>query len=247
MSRWRKIDFQEVEAEEDQARLLDGYEPVGLVKLDRGRAGPTGRRLERKGLGGSGMGRARAAGYAVTTHARTCSSVARPRTKATLPLAAVRPLHTDGKERAVAGIRALCRAPEFSDAIGDAPRAQWPLAAPPRPPPALGTPLLCLASGLGLSCACACANAAPNKRDCRWPAGQIARDQAIVSTPAQDVARVSVPTQLPPTESHHGRSPQPKAMRNPKPSRCGVTRTSSYSSKLSSAERHLHHLSRSLA
>ena len=141
MSRWRKIDFQEVEAEEDQARLLDGYEPVGLVKLDRGRAGPTGRRLERKGLGGSGMGRARAAGYAVTTHARTCSSVARPRTKATLPLAAVRPLHTDGKERAVAGIRALCRAPEFSDAIGDAPRAQWPLAAPPRPPPALGTPL----------------------------------------------------------------------------------------------------------
>ena len=57
-----------------QARLLDGYEPVGLVKLDRGRAGATGRRLERKGHGGSGMGAS--AGYAVTTHARTCSSVA---------------------------------------------------------------------------------------------------------------------------------------------------------------------------
>ena len=70
MSRWRKIDFQEVEAEEDQARLLDGYEPVGLVKLDRGRR----RRLERKGLGESGMGAS--AGYAVTTHARTWSSVA---------------------------------------------------------------------------------------------------------------------------------------------------------------------------
>lgn len=64
----------EVDVEEDQARLLDGYEPVGLVKLDRGRAGATGRRLERKGLGGSGVGAS--AGYAVTTHARTCSSVA---------------------------------------------------------------------------------------------------------------------------------------------------------------------------
>ena len=53
-----------------QARLLDGYEPVGLVKLDRGRR----RRLERKGLGESGMGAS--AGYAVTTHARTWSSVA---------------------------------------------------------------------------------------------------------------------------------------------------------------------------
>jgi hypothetical protein len=70
MSRWRKIDFQEVEAEEDQARLLDGYEPVGLVKLDRGRAGPTGRRLERNGLGGSGMGRARARGGVRSHHPR---------------------------------------------------------------------------------------------------------------------------------------------------------------------------------
>ena len=101
--------------EEDQARLLDGYEPVGLAKLDRGRVGATGRRLERKDLGGSGVGAS--AGYAVTTHARTCSNMLAPASKkATLPLVAVRPLHTDGKESAVAGIRALWRAPELSDA-----------------------------------------------------------------------------------------------------------------------------------
>ena len=56
MSMEEQESFSEVEVEEDQVRLLDGYEPVGLVKLDRGRAGAIGRRLERKGLGGSSMG-----------------------------------------------------------------------------------------------------------------------------------------------------------------------------------------------
>ena len=88
--RWRNeaVDYSEVDVkvdvEEDQARLLDGYEPIGLVKLDRGRAGATGRRLERKGLARRGAAWARAAGYAVTTHGharRPARAWRRPRKK----------------------------------------------------------------------------------------------------------------------------------------------------------------------
>ena len=72
------------------------------------------------------------AGYAVTTHARTCSSVAlaSKRRCRWLPCGHCTRM----------GIGAMWRAPELSGVIGAAPRGQWPRAAPPRPPPALGTP-----------------------------------------------------------------------------------------------------------
>ena len=173
--------------------LLDGYEPSSstvtspprrlragwsLVKLDRGRAGGIGRRLEPEGLGGSGVGAS--AGYAVTTHARTCSSVA-PASKRRCRWPPCGPCTR-------MGIRALWRAPELSGVIG-APREGSGLA-----PRRLGRRLhleRLLGESSGL-CLCLCLASqpfqlvrwssfvppAPNRRACRRPAGQIARDRA---------------------------------------------------------------------
>ena len=147
-----------------------------------------GRRLEPEGLGGSGVGAS--AGYAVTTHARTCSSVA--------PASKRRCRWPPCGHCTRMGIRALWRAPELSGVIG-APREGSGLA-----PRRLGRRLhlerlLGEPSGLGL-CLCLASQPfqlvrwcrfvrfrqvssgfvppAPNRRACRRPAGQIARDRA---------------------------------------------------------------------
>ena len=104
-----------------------------------------GRRLEPEGLGGSGVGAS--AGYAVTTHARTCSSVA--------PASKRRCRWPPCGHCTRMGIRALWRAPELSGVIG-APREGSGLA-----PRRLGRRLhlerlLGELSGLGLCLCLAC-------------------------------------------------------------------------------------------